>query len=336
MTRILGLDGAFDSGLRTAPVDPNISAGSLLLYDFARADCWDGDPAHSVHNLIGPQATTLTGGAQDGGLDGPAGNIRLSSGALQIGRDLTRLKVGATSLIDYMVGKNIAVAAFTRSIDAPVLRKWVPGMTVVLGDVLYHTITPTLVGNNDIRDVWTVTQSGTWDGVEPQYFGLAEHAYGSAKAIRGVVNGDGPTYGIAGLGHVLGLASAAPLDTTNYQMEYAFLSGTELIELAKINATATSATEHLGSFTSGVTGGRGIASMPVKKQLSFYAEDFSNPMFNAVDGLSSANTQGPRLSLYRLHLEDLGLSGRPLAAFLAGEREAFARISPARGLLASS
>lgn len=333
MTRILGLDTAFDFGVIKSPIDPNVTAGSILLYDFSRSDCWAGDPTHAVHNLVPAQATSFTAAAQDGSFDGPLANIRRSGGALQLGRELARLKIGNTALIDYFVGHNIAVAAFARQIDAPTLRKWVPGMAVALGDVLYHTITPTLVGGADAREIWTVTQAGTMDATEPQYFGNAEHTYGTAKAIRGVVTGVGPAYGTPGLIHILGLAPSAPLNTSNYVMEYAFLSGTEMVEQAKINCTATNTLSHIGSFTAATSGGRGLSSAPTNKQLSLYAEDFANPLFNAAAGITGANTVGPRLCLYRLHIEDLGASGRSLAAFYGGERDAFARTNPARGLL---
>lgn len=333
MTRILGLDTAFDFAVTKSSIDPNVTTGSILLYDFSRSDCWDGDPTHAVHNLVPAQATSLTGTMQDGNFDGPLANIRQSGGALQLGRELARLKIGTTALVDYFIGRNIAVTAFARQIDAPVLRKWVPGMDVALGDVLYHTITPTLVGGADAREVWKVTQAGTMDGTEPQYFGNAEHTYGSAKAIRGVVTGPGPTYGIPSLIHILGLAPTAPLNTSNYVMEYAFLSASEMIEQAKINCTATNPSSHVGSFTAATSGGRGLGSAPTNKQLSFYAEDFANALFNAAAGITGANTVGPRLCLYRLHIEDLGTSGRSLAAFYGGERDAFARTNPARGLL---
>lgn len=334
MTRFIALDGTFDAGVTSAAADPNIVAGTLLLYDFSRSDCWDGDPTHAVHNLAVAQAAQLLPEAQDGTFDGPLGNIRQANGALQMGRELARLKIGNAALVDYMVGRDIVLSAFFRPIDA-LPRKWVPGMTVAAGDVISHTIDPNLVGGVDARDVWTVTQAGVWDDIDPQYFEFGVHTYGSAKAIRGVVTGVGPTYGVPALGNVLGVASAAPLNTGNYHMEFAFLSANQMVEQVKINAAATSETDQIGAFTAGASGGRRLATAPINKQLSLYAEDFANPLFNAAAGITAANPVGPRMELHRLLIEDRAVSQRTLSEIFEGEREAFARISPARGLLGS-
>ena len=329
MTRVLVLDGAFDAGVTTAPVDPNESLGSIVLYDFARDDCWDGDPTSGVTNLVAPRATAITGAAQSGAFDGNLANIRRADGALQIGRDLARLKIGGVTLTNYMVGRNIAVSAFYRGIQQTPMRKWVAGMAVEQGEVIYHTMDPNLFGGADIREPWTVTRSGVWSATEPQYFSDAgaEYDYGTARAYRGVQR-PGSLYTLPVAGNVLGTSTVEPLTYSSNTMETSFLSAGQLLERAKINATATSADAYKGPFAVGVDGSRRLATAPTKRQLAFYCEDFATQIYNSIDAPDAT-----RIGLYRLHIEDLTVSGRSLADFYDGERDAFARISPARGLL---
>lgn len=321
---------AFDSSVPIFRNDAVQSAGSLLLLDFSRDDCWNSG---TLVNLAADTATVLTGAAQTPTLSTPTiGNSRRLNHALGLGAANTCV-ILPTTLVDYIANKNIAYSVFQRYINTPQasLIAWTASLPVALNDVVYSGVT-----------VYTVTTAGTLGTTAPTHLiGSAAAANGTAILTPGVKT-TASTYGIAAPN-----ASGTLWLGNGYPTSYNIVSTGTLAHVTPygqgynmwaINHITTSPSR---SSINGLVSGTGrqltstqVPSIPSSKTLRLGHEIFNAPsLYNATAGTVPQNLNGVFLDVYRIHIEDLDVSGRTHDEFCAAEAAFFRTYHPAKALM---
>lgn len=321
---------AFDSSVPVFRNDAVQSAGSLLLLDFSRDDCWNSG---TLVNLAADTATVLTGAAQTPTLSTPTiGNSRRLNHALGLGAANTHV-VLPTTLVDYIANKNIAYSVFQRYINTPQasLIPWTASLPVNLNDIVYSGVT-----------VYTVTVAGTLGVTAPV------HLIGSGAATNGTAT---LTAGVKTTVSAYGIAAPNASGTlwlgNGYPTSYNIIStGTTAhvtpyslgYNMWSINHITTSPAR---SSINGLLSGTGrqltttqVPTIPSSKTLRLGHEMFNaTSLYNATAGAVPQNLNGVFLDIYRIHIEDLDVSGRTHDEFYAAEAAFFRTYHPARALM---
>lgn len=323
--RLMLNEPAVTADLATLYPDPGMTAGTLVLLDFANPGCWlGGEP----RNLAAAIADDLAGDPLHPARIGKTANIRLQAGVLGIGAENAGIALPG-ALADYWDGRNIGLSIFFRFINGPVTR-WAAGLYVAEGTVID-------AANGLYTNAYTVTTAGVL-GASPPVHGPGVAANGTAQLTFGVRYNAANEYGQAGGPFVLlDTNSAYPAD--DYLVGH--VAGNGLIpqpnlipagpvRIALVNQVTFAPTQ---SSLNGILVANG-QTVATAGQVQLRAEAFTqSALYNATAGLIPANTDGLFIEIHRLAIEDLDISGRSHARFAMEERILMRSWHASRGLL---